>query len=82
MRKKRRPAAGDDGPKQKGKRSLSTEIAEPTQAHFLSVYDGSCLAGFIVERGGQFLAFDPGHELIGTYANQRDAMLGIPMVRS
>jgi hypothetical protein len=48
----------------------------------LSVYDGTDLAGYIAERGGEFAAFDPNHKLIGAFTNQRDAMRAIPPVRT
>jgi hypothetical protein len=44
----------------------------------LSVYDGAALAGFIVERAGEFTAFDADNEHLGTFKTQRDASRAIP----
>jgi hypothetical protein len=47
----------------------------------VAVYDGTDLAGFIVERtGGRFVAYGVDHQVIGTFASQRDAMRAIPAV--
>jgi hypothetical protein len=79
---KRRPRAGDPRPQKKGgkKQPLSSQNT-PSEQVRLAVYDGTDLAGFIVESAGAFAAFDPNHKPIGLFANQRDASRAIPMVR-
>jgi hypothetical protein len=44
-----------------------------------AVYDGAALAGFIVERAGEFTAFNADNKLLGTFKTQRDASRAIPL---
>jgi hypothetical protein len=48
----------------------------------LAVYDGTALAGSIVERAGKFVAYNVNNHRIGTFVSLRDAMRAIPAVRS
>lgn len=48
----------------------------------LSAYDGTDLAGFIVECVGAFIAYDRHDELIGSFPTLRAAVRSIPAVRS
>lgn len=54
----------------------------PTAGHALAVYDGQHLVGSVVERNGEFLAFDVHDHRVGVFANQREALRAIPAARS
>jgi hypothetical protein len=70
-------------------RVVSEPAGEPlrNQANFdpcqcLAAYDGADLAGFVVDSGARFVAYDLHDRLIGTFATLRAAVRAIPVVRS
>jgi hypothetical protein len=72
------PAPFTQGPimkKLKNKRLNGAGTVVPAS---LSVYDGTALAGFIVERAGEFTAFNADNEQLGTFQTQRAASRAIP----
>jgi hypothetical protein len=60
---------------------LNDPDATSTDLTCLSAYDGTDLAGFIVERTGRFIAYDLHDHLIGTFPTLRPAVRAIPRVR-
>jgi hypothetical protein len=60
----------------------NAQAPRPTANHALAVYDGQHLVGSVVERNGEFLAFDVHDHRVGVFANQREALRAIPAARS
>jgi hypothetical protein len=54
----------------------------PTAGHALAVYDGQHLVGSVVERNGNFLAFDVHDRRASVFTNHREAMRALPPARS
>jgi hypothetical protein len=88
---RRRKAAGPATDKVNGPHAVSQagkprdREATPSDSAFqgLAVYDGTDLAGFIVERtGGRFVAFDLHDRLLGSFPTLRAAVRSIPVVRA
>jgi hypothetical protein len=84
-RKARRPATADavrelPGSFKAGK--LNGSEATSQNLACLSAYDGTSLAGFIVERVGAFIAYDLHDQLIGSFPTLHAAVRAIPAVRS
>ena len=55
---------------------------QPIADHPLAVYDGQHRVGSVVERDGEFLAFDNHDRRVGVFTNQREALRAIPAARS
>jgi hypothetical protein len=56
----------------------SPEKRVDTRSHALSVFDGAIRAGSLVERGGEFLAFDLDGRHLGAFPDMRTASRSIP----
>ena len=83
-RKARKPAADRQARRPSASFSadeLRDREATSNQEACLAVYDGANRVGSIVERDGQFQAFDAHDRRVGTFGNQRDAMRAIPRAR-
>ena len=71
----------DDDPANEAPRPNS-QSRRPTADQAITVYDGQRLVGSVVERNGEFLAFDVHDRRVGVFTNQSDAMRAIPTARS
>lgn len=79
-RTKAKPAAGDGGPQNVCRNSngpRSNKHRRFDQA-VLAVTDGAQHAGTIVERDGQWLAFDVADRLVGVFETLKAAMRALP----
>ena len=57
--------------------------AQPVSANqTLMVYDGQHCAGSVLQRNGEFIAFDVHDRRVGVFMKQRDAVRELPVVRS
>jgi hypothetical protein len=59
--------------------SLPAHRRRPT-ADGVAVYDGTLFIGRIVERGGRFIVFNADDQMIGMFADQRQALRAIPPI--
>jgi hypothetical protein len=46
----------------------------------VAIYDGTLFIGRIVERGGRFIVFNADDQMIGMFADQRQALRAIPPI--
>jgi hypothetical protein len=58
------------------------QARRPTADHALAVYDGQHRVGSVVERNGEFLAFDVHNRRVGVFTSQREALRAIPAAGS
>jgi hypothetical protein len=58
------------------------QARRPIADHALAVYDGQRRVGSVVERNGEFLAFDVRDHRAGVFTNQREALQAMPAARS
>ena len=75
-----------------GQPSITADGGRPTRRnpqapaassdHALAVYDGQHRVGSVVERNGEFLAFDNHDRRVGVFTNQSEALRAIPAARS
>jgi hypothetical protein len=82
-RKASRPAAADAGREPRGSFNtgeLNGPEAISTDLTCLSAYDGTDLAGFVVESAGRFIAYYLNDRLIGAFTTLR-AAVSIPAVQ-
>jgi hypothetical protein len=49
-------------------------------ADAVAIYDGTLFIGRIVERGGRFIVFNADDQMIGMFADQRQALRAIPPI--
>lgn len=54
----------------------------PTADHAIAVYDGQQRVGSVVERNGEFLAFNVHDRRVGVFTKQSDAKRALPATRS
>jgi hypothetical protein len=72
-------AEGRKGRSLEAERAFRNKITSPRPARAtVSVYDGASFVGTLVERDGEYHAFDARGRRIGTFQNQRDALRAIP----
>jgi hypothetical protein len=60
----------------------NSQARRPTADRPLTVYDGQRRVGSVVQRDGEFLAFDAHDRRVGVFTNQREALRAIPAARS
>jgi hypothetical protein len=60
----------------------NSQCGRPTADRQITVYDGQHCVGSVVERDGEFFAFDVHDRRVGVFTNQREALRAIPVARS
>jgi hypothetical protein len=60
----------------------SSQPRRPTAGQALAVYDGQQRVGSVLERDGEFLAFDNRDRRVGVFTNQSEALRALPSARS
>jgi hypothetical protein len=60
----------------------NSQARRPTAHQEITVYDGQHRVDSVVERDGEFFAFDVHARRAGVFTNQREALRAIPAARS